>query len=190
MSNQCATVEPRQLRNAVSTIRPDISGGVGCDGDAIASNAISGQICDLTIRPWTFWLVTIRFPLRARFWRGWVATPIGLGRQTRSRMKSPQTCEILFHTGNLLGVRIAHHRQEVAARSSRCRFSKALLVVVRLARCSRRSDSMVQQVAHRYRERTASVTDVGFRSISLLDDVICAAPAVSGLAFEARRPCR
>jgi hypothetical protein len=44
-------------------------------------------------------------------------------------MKSPQTCEILFHTGNLLGVRIAHHRQEVAARSSRCRFSKALLVV-------------------------------------------------------------
>jgi hypothetical protein len=132
--------------HAVSTIRLDISGGVGWDGDAIASNAISGQICDLTIRPWTFWLVTIRFPLRARFWRGWVATPIGLGRQTRSRMKSPQTCEILFHTGNLLGVRIAHHRQEVAARSSRCRLSKALLVVVRLARCSRRSDSMVNKL--------------------------------------------
>jgi len=35
----------------------------------------------------------------------------------------------LFHAGNLIGVRIAHHRQEVAARSSRCRFSKALLVV-------------------------------------------------------------
>jgi hypothetical protein len=60
--------------------------------------------------------------------------------------ESPQTCEILFHTGNLLGVRIAHHRQEVAARSSRCRFSKALLVVVRLARCSRRSDSMVNKL--------------------------------------------
>ena len=34
--------------HAVSTIRRDISGGVGWDGDAIASNAIGGQIYDLT----------------------------------------------------------------------------------------------------------------------------------------------
>ena len=100
-SNLANFADSRGTMHAVSTIRPDISGGVGWDGNAIASNAISGQICDLTIRPWTFWLVTIRFPLRARFWRGWVATPIGLGRQTRSRMKSPQTCEICFTRATL-----------------------------------------------------------------------------------------